>query len=63
LVVGFKGRAIGAEKVVADRCGVEDGEGRERVFVEAKGLVAFEFLALFPSRGLKKMLVHRDSIA
>lgn len=42
---------------------MEDGEGREIFFVEAKGLVALELFVFFPSWGLKKMLIHKGIIA
>lgn len=59
----FKGRAVGAIEVVAEGGGVEDGKNGEVFFFEAEGLAAFELFVFFPSRGLKKMLVHEDIIA
>lgn len=59
----FKGWSVGAIEVVAEGGGVEDGKGREVFFFEAEGLVAFELFVFFPSRGLKKVLVHEDIIA
>lgn len=60
---GFKSWAIRAIEVVAEGGGVEDGKSREVFFFEAEGLVAFELFVFFPSRGLKKVLVHEDIIA
>ncbi len=59
----FKGWSVGAIEVVTEGGGVEDGESGEVLFVEAKGLAAFELFVFFPSRGLKKVLVHEDIIA
>lgn len=59
----FKGWSVGAIEVVTEGGGVEDGKGGEAFFFEAEGLVAFELFVFFPSRGLKKVLVHEDIIA
>lgn len=55
----FQGGAIGAEKVVAKRSGLEDGETIKIVAGEAESLVTFEFLVFLPGFGLEKMFVHR----
>lgn len=59
----FYGGAVRAEKVAADRGGVEDDEGGESVFVETEGFVAFELFVFFPDWRLEKVLIHKRIIS
>lgn len=45
----FRGWAVRAEEIVADRGGVEDGESREAFGVKAESFVALELFVFFPS--------------
>lgn len=52
----FESRAVGAEKIVAEWSGFQNGEDGELGGVKTEGLFAFEVEIFFPRGGLKKML-------
>ncbi len=58
-----KSGSVRTEEIVADWGGLKDGEDGIVFLRNAKGLVAFEFLELFPGSGLQKMLFHDLIIA